>query len=291
MSVPIAVEAPAKLNLSLSVLRRRPDGFHELSSVFVLLELADRLLLMPGCAGLRVETADGRRPAGDELPPGPENLAWRGLLAGLQGEPDLTCLTLEKRVPIAAGLGGGSSDAGAAWRLGRRWRGVDERPDVAEVAALAAIGADVPFFASAVAAAHVTGIGERVTRLPVPPPREVLLVHPPFSLATGAVFTELREADWTARPVEPDPARAGHNDLLAAACRLRPELDEARRLVTAAGLEPHLTGSGPTLFALPEDEERATAVAARLELGGLRVTRTRTRATPATIEVIGEEEA
>lgn len=109
---PLRLAAPAKLNLSLRVVGRREDGIHELDGVMLLLELADRLLLLPGCSGLRVTDGDGEPVPG--LPVrGAENLAWLGLGAGLDGAPDeaLVCLTLEKRVPVAAGLGGGSSDA------------------------------------------------------------------------------------------------------------------------------------------------------------------------------------
>ena len=82
---PLRLEAPAKLNLGLTVTGRRANGFHTLRSELVLLELADRLLLMPGCSGLRVEAAPE-----EEVPRSPaENLAWRGLLAGMEGEPQL----------------------------------------------------------------------------------------------------------------------------------------------------------------------------------------------------------
>jgi 4-diphosphocytidyl-2-C-methyl-D-erythritol kinase len=219
VSVPLRLEAPAKLNLSLRVVGRRSDGLHELDSHFVLLELADRLLLLPGCSGLRVE---GEGVA--DLPLGPENLAWQGLAAGLGGPPDLACLTLEKRIPAAAGLAGGSSDAAAAWRLGRAWVGADERPTAEDVAALAAIGADVPFFVSGVAEARVTGIGETIAALE-PTAREVVLVHPPFGLSTRDVFAELRPDEWGRQ----------ENDLLAPARRLRPELDDLFELVTTGG--------------------------------------------------------
>jgi 4-diphosphocytidyl-2-C-methyl-D-erythritol kinase len=283
---PLALEAPAKLNLSLAVLGRRPDGYHELASVFVLLELADRLLLMPGCSGLRVEAA------GDEDVPydPPRNLAWRGLVAGLGDEPDLACLTLEKRIPAGAGLGGGSSDAAAGWRLGRRWIGADEVADSDQLNGLAAIGADVPFFATALPAAFVSGVGERIEPLASPArPRDVLLVHPPFALSTAEVFAALRPDDWSASP----PSAAivpGTNDLLDAARRLRPELDDIIEAVSAAGVEPHLTGSGPTFFAVGDEPERLDAAAARLHSRGLRTTRTRTRRRAASIEAIEEEE-
>ena len=189
----LRLEAPAKLNLSLSVVGRRADGIHLLDSELVLLELADRLLLMPGCSGLRVE-GEGA----DSLPLGAENLAWRGLRAGLGGEPELACLALEKRIPASAGLGGGSSDAAAAWRLGRRWRGL---PDDADAARARGAGGDRrrrPVLRRARPAARVTGIGERIEPLP-PERRHVVLAHPPFGLSTAAVFAELRPDEWGAR--------------------------------------------------------------------------------------------
>jgi 4-diphosphocytidyl-2-C-methyl-D-erythritol kinase len=272
---PLTLEAPAKLNLSLRVVGRRGDGLHELDSHFVLLELADRLLLLPGCSGLRVE---GEGVA--DLPLGADNLAWQGLAAGLGGPPDLACLTLEKRIPAAAGLAGGSSDAAAAWRLGRRWVGADERPTAADLATLAAIGADVPFFTSGAAEARVTGIGETIEPLE-PMPREVVLVHPPYGLSTRDVFAELRPDEW---------GRA-ENDLLAPALRLRPELGDLIATIGAAGGEPRLTGSGSTLFHLADDPEAAAALAGRLTSAGLRVTHTRTRQEPATIHAIEEDPA
>jgi 4-diphosphocytidyl-2-C-methyl-D-erythritol kinase len=269
----LRLAAPAKLNLSLAVTGRREDGMHLLVTEMVLLELADRLRLMPGCSGLRL---DGETEA---VPPGPDNLAWRGLLAGMAGIPELACLSLEKRIPAAAGLGGGSSDAAAAWRLGRRWQGLPEEVDVRALVDLVRIGADVPFFAARVAAARVTGIGEVVAAAapPMSTPH-VVLAHPPFSLATVAVFAELRPDEWSVEP------RPGANDLLAPARRLRPELDDVFRLVTGAGGEPYLTGSGPTVYMLTDDPERATAVAGRLARAGLRTTQTRIRSEPASIE-------
>jgi 4-diphosphocytidyl-2-C-methyl-D-erythritol kinase len=281
---PLRLEAPGKLNLSLSVTGRRPDGYHTLVTDLVLLELADNLLLMPGCSGLRVETLPG-----DDVPRTPAgNLAWRGLVAGLSGEPDLACLALEKRIPSAAGLGGGSSDAAAGWRLARRSKGEpDTAEDPATLVALSRIGADVPFFAAGAVAARVGGIGEEVVAIQPPTDGdEVVLVHPPFSLSTAAVFAELRPDEWSG-------ASGGEgNDLLAPARRLRRELDDVMRLVLGAGGEPRLTGSGPTVFVRGDDPERADALAARLGRAGLRTTRTRLRREPARIEaVIDEEEA
>jgi 4-diphosphocytidyl-2-C-methyl-D-erythritol kinase len=269
----LSLEAPAKLNLSLAVMGRRDDGMHLLVTDMVLLDLADRLLLQPGPSGLRI---DGDT---EGVPPGVDNLAWRGLLAGMETAPELACLVLEKRLPIAAGLGGGSSDAAAAWRLGRRWRGLSEAGDPDVVARLAQIGADVPFFAAGVPAARVTGIGERVAPIAASESTpHVVVAHPPFSLSTAAVFAELRPGEWSGEP------RPGANDLLAPARRLRPELDDVFRLMAGAGGEPRLTGSGPTVYFLTDDPERAASVTARLVRAGLRATQTRLRPEAASIE-------
>lgn len=273
MSVPLRLDAPAKLNLDLRVVSRRADGFHELESTFVLLDLADRLLLMPGCSGLRLEGGDGA-----DLPVDATNLAWRGLEAGLGGPPDLACLSLKKAIPVAAGLGGGSSDAAAAWRLGRAWRGLTDVPTADHLATLATIGADVPFFAACAAAARVSGIGEGIEPIE-PTARAVVLVHPPFALRTADVFAALRPDEWG----------VAANDLEGPARRLRPELDDVFARVRARGGNPRMTGSGPTLFVLDDDPERADALAATLAADGLRVTRTDTRTAPTRIERIDDQ--
>lgn len=275
-STPLSLEAPAKLNLSLRVVGRRSDGFHLLETEMVLLELADRLLLLPGATGLRVEAMPG-----DEVPVDATNLAWRGLVAGLGSRPELACLALEKRIPAAAGLGGGSSDAAAAWRLGRRARGAAGTATPQELASLALLGADVPFFAAGVAAAVMTGIGEVVTPLEPPAQDHAVLVVPGFRLSTAEVFGELGPGDLAAD-------RSGGNDLLAPALRLRPELGELMHQVEAAGGEPRLTGSGSTTFALTDDPERASAIAARLRATGVAVILTRLRREAAEIVALDE---
>jgi 4-diphosphocytidyl-2-C-methyl-D-erythritol kinase len=274
MIVPLRLEAPAKLNLSLRVVGRRDDGHHLLDSEFVLLELADRLLLLPGCSGLRIEGEAAR-----DLPLDDSNLAWRGLVAGLDAEPELACLAVEKRIPVGGGLGGGSSDAAAAWRLGRAWRGASERPDRSELDALSRIGADVPFFASGLPAARVGGIGELVEPIE-PEARDVVLLHPSFGVSTRAVFAELRPEEWG----------SAENDLLAPASRLQPELESMMSTMRRAGGEARLTGSGSTIFALTDDPERAAAVGTSLQTAGLSVTITRTRTTGSRIERIDDDE-
>ena len=169
----------------------------------------------------------------------------------------------------------------------------DDPPTADDLVALRAIGADIPFFATRLALARVRGIGERVdlggrAEAAGPPgspgpPAEVVLVHPPFGLRTGAVFAELRRDEWSG-PVTGAELAPGHNDLEAAARRLRPELNDVFRLMAGAGGAPHLTGSGPTIFALTDDPERADGIGARLRRAGLTTTRTRLRPEPASIE-------
>lgn len=272
LNAPLRLDAPAKLNLSLRVVGRRDDGFHLLESRMVLLELADRLLLLPGSSGLRLDGEAAGLPVGDE------NLAWRGLLAGLDGTPDVACLALEKRIPVASGLGGGSSDAAAAWRLGRTWRGLSEEATATELDGLSGIGADVPFFAARLAAALVGGIGERIEPSAASE-RHVILVDPGFGLSTAAVFAELTADDWG----------RSENDLLAPALRLRPELNDILGLVGRTGVTPRMTGSGPTIFALTDDPQHAASVVEWLIGAGVRATITRTRTSAASIEAIEEE--
>ncbi|MGI8871770.1 MAG: 4-(cytidine 5'-diphospho)-2-C-methyl-D-erythritol kinase [Candidatus Limnocylindria bacterium] len=292
----LELEAPAKLNLSLSVTGRR-GGYHELTGVWVLLELADRLLLSAGATGLRVGG-----PAANGVPADRDaNLAWRGLVAGLGAEPSLAWLALDKRVPAAAGLGGGSSDAAAAWRLGRAWSGGTDAPaTTGELAALARLGADVPFFAAQTAVARVSGIGERVAALDAPGrPLEVVLLNPGFGLSTAEVFAELRPDDWSQADRGPrtdaPQLTPGSNDLLAAARRLRPGLDDLMRITRAAGGDPRLTGSGPTIYSVTDDPERAAALAAqlaeRLPTAEVRISLTRTRLQAASIRATHQEEA
>jgi 4-diphosphocytidyl-2C-methyl-D-erythritol kinase len=127
----------------------------------------------------------------------------------------------------------------------------------------------------------VSGIGERVEPLAAPAATGVVLVHPDFRLSTGEVFAELRAADLAAD-------RPGGNDLLAPALRLRPGLADVMRRMARAGVEPRLTGSGPTLFGLLDDPERATATIARLRAAGLSVTETRLRPAAARIVELGD---
>jgi 4-diphosphocytidyl-2-C-methyl-D-erythritol kinase len=261
------IRAPAKLNLCLFLGPPRPDGLHELCSLFEPLALADAI--------------DVREAERDEVlceGVGGENLAARALSAlrgqGWQRAP--LRIEIEKRIPLAAGLGGGSADAAAVLRLAAG--------EVAELERLAAgIGADVPSQLLP-SLALVRGAGERVARLPEPQPHAVVLLPGGGGLATGEVFAEAdrlglgRSADELDALAERLLTAAGAgasplayasllaNDLEPAARALRPEIGEALEDLRAAGA-PHalLTGSGPTAFGLFQDIAAARAAAARLE--------------------------
>lgn len=197
--------APAKLNLGLRVVGRRPDGFHALDSLFAHLDLADGLdAALAPVAGPAADDRLERRASGDawldgrELPLGPDNLVLRAFAAvrnALAGELSPVHAVLAKRVPWGAGLGGGSADAAAALRAAARLA-----PEPFDAAPLAeALGSDVPFCLTQVPVARVGGRGEEVAPLALPP-RTVVLVHPGVPVAAADAYRW-----WAAAPVDVAP--------------------------------------------------------------------------------------
>jgi 4-diphosphocytidyl-2-C-methyl-D-erythritol kinase len=265
------IHAPAKLNLCLYLGPRRGDGLHELCSLFEPLALADS-----------IEVGEAERDevlcAGVEG----ENLAARALAAlraaGWEHPP--LRIEIEKRIPVAAGLGGGSADAAAVLRLARETgEGGAWEPDLAGIAA--GLGADVPSQLEP-ALALVRGAGERVERLPNPEPHAVVLLPGGGGLSTAAVFAEadrlglgreaaeleelaarLREAAGAGASPLAYPEGLLVNDLEPAARSLRPDIGDALDALRAAGAPlALLTGSGPTAFGLFGDLESARVAAA-----------------------------
>lgn len=278
MSRRVVVRAPAKINLTLEVVARRPDGYHELRSVFATVDLFDRV-----AAGLAKRLEVAIRPPLDAA--GGEDLVSRAArsLASVSGREPRAHVLVEKRIPAAAGLGGGSSDASATLRaLASLWR-----TGPADLVALAAtIGSDVPFFASGARFAEVAGRGERVRPLAAPAAELwIALVVPRARLATASVFAALTEAerrgdgaataalaDAFDRGVADPAALRAHarNDLTSAAERLCPWIVEARAAAAAKGIALELTGSGPALFAIADDRADALRIARILRRAGLR---------------------
>ncbi|HEV2249062.1 MAG TPA: 4-(cytidine 5'-diphospho)-2-C-methyl-D-erythritol kinase [Candidatus Limnocylindria bacterium] len=275
MSRTARLAAPAKVNLTLEVIGERADGYHELRSVFATLELADRVRVSAsGALDVAVRPDPGAAP-GTEL-------AARAVaaLAAAAGRPAKAHVRVAKRIPVAAGLGGGSSDAGAVLRgLARVWR---TEVDIGTVGA--AVGSDVPFFASGAAFALVEGRGERVRALPAPPePLWIVLVRVRARVATADVFRALRAEEWgdgrrssalaaafADGSVDPATIRShSGNDLLAAASRVCRDIGEARLLAGSKGVTLLLSGSGPSLFAVADSRRDALRLARILRGQGL----------------------
>ena len=276
MSRAVVVMAPAKVNLTLEVLGRRPDGYHELASIFATVDLRDRVRVAPWRAlDVRIAPAVGA-PAGDDL----TSRAVRAL-AEASARPAFAHVRVRKRIPVASGLGGGSSDAGAVLRgLARAWRldGVDLAPIAAQV------GSDVPFFVSGAAYALVRGRGELVEELPAPDPIWIALVQLPQHVSTAEVFAAHRakpsSGDRTAKLAKALRDRkvtvalireAIQNDLRDAAERVAPAIAEARNTAAGIGIDLAVSGSGPSLFTLGDDRAHAIGIARRLRREGLRV--------------------
>jgi 4-diphosphocytidyl-2-C-methyl-D-erythritol kinase len=268
------VHAPAKLNLCLFLGPRREDGLHELCSLFEPLALADS-----------IEVAESD--SDEVLCPGVEgeNLAARALAAlrehGWRGPP--LRIEIEKRVPVAAGLGGGSADAAAVLRLARGSAGgfPNAIPDLAAIAA--ELGADVPSQLDP-ALALVQGAGERVERLPTPSPHVALLLPAGGGLNTGAVFAAADRLGLGRREEELDELAARlrraagsgsspleyrellANDLEPAAISLRPDIGDALDALRGAGAPlAFMSGSGPTAVGLFAGLAEAKDAAARID--------------------------
>ena len=260
----LAESAPAKINLFLRVVGRRPDGYHELDSIFVPVSLCDRVRIEMRPSRITSITVRCDR---DDLPAGDRNLAWRAAAAftaefGIAAE---ILIDLRKRIPVGAGLGGGSSDAGAVLRMMAALCHVAQPDRLASVAA--AIGADVPFFLNP-RAARVRGIGERITPLKSMPNLDLVIGLPPFEMSTAEVFRELRAEEWSG----PAPAqdleaiafgRIGRetlvNDLERAAIRRCPAIAELKAILQNVGaIAAAMTGSGSAVFAIFPDAAAAS---------------------------------
>jgi 4-diphosphocytidyl-2-C-methyl-D-erythritol kinase len=262
----LIVSAPAKLNLCLYLGPRRDDGLHELCSLIQALTLSDRIVIGDGAVDEVVcPEVEGPNLVALAL----ERLRDRGW-----SRPPLR-VEIEKRIPTAAGLGGGSADAAAVLRLAR-----DEVAGTVELAA--ELGADVPAQLDP-GTALIRGAGERVEALPEPDGYGVVLVPAPQGLGTAEVYAEAdrlglgrspSELDSIAERLRDAAAGAGsplsyvelvHNDLQPAALSLRPGIAEAIEALEAAGAARALvTGSGPTAFGLFPDVAAADRAAAAL---------------------------
>jgi 4-diphosphocytidyl-2-C-methyl-D-erythritol kinase len=263
-----ADRARAKVNLTLHVLGRRSDGYHELDSLVAFADIGDVLEVDTG--GERGLAIDGPFAARIEG----ENLIERAVALALAAWPGARSgrFRLTKNLPVAAGLGGGSADAAAALRLlSHANAGLAGEPDWPTLARQ--LGADVPVCLAS-RLSHMGGIGERVTVLPPGEPLPAVLVNPMVPLSTAEVFRALRAGavsweraatSYSRRDAGLRAILAGRNDLEAPAVRLCPVIAEVLDELRASGaLVARLSGSGPTCFGLFEDEARAGRAARRI---------------------------
>ncbi|MFO0995617.1 MAG: 4-(cytidine 5'-diphospho)-2-C-methyl-D-erythritol kinase [Alphaproteobacteria bacterium] len=275
----LRASAPAKLNLYLHVTGRRADGYHLLDSLVAFAGIADTVEVAPS-RDLALEI-DGPFASALGAESATDNIVMRAArrLASAAGIDAKAAIRLTKRLPVAAGIGGGSSDAAAVLRLLRRLWAIDLPQAVMDALALE-LGADVPVCGFA-RAAFVGGIGEEIVAAPALPPAAVLLVNPLRPLPTNAVFA-LRRGDYSAPgrfSESPRDAKAlasilreRRNDLTAAASDRMPEI---AAIIAAIGrtdgcLLARMSGSGATCFGLfaTMDEAQAAAVAAKSDHSG-----------------------
>lgn len=257
------IECHAKVNLTLDVLGRRPDGYHEIRSVMVPVSLHDRLVLEPAEEEIVLES---RPPATDRLE---ENLAYRAaaLLREATGCSRGAVIRLQKTIPVAAGLAGGSTDAaGVLTGLNRLWGTGLSDGELADLAIR--LGSDVPFFIWS-RPARVEGIGERVTPLPVAGPLWMVVATPDVPKSTGQVYRWFDElADVGPRPdagaMEAALARGDAAAVGRALCNVfeqvmlprHPEIARLKEAMLAAGaLGAVMSGAGPSVLGVVPDRE------------------------------------
>lgn len=245
------VPAPAKLNLFLHITGRRPDGYHLLQSVFMLIDWCDTLHFERRADGV-ISREDINGPA---LPPDDLCVRAARALQAATGCKEGAHIGLCKSIPAQAGMGGGSSDAATTLlALNRLWQ-LGLKREQLEMIGLA-IGADVPFFLRG-KNSWVEGVGERITPLELPPASFVVL-KPPGGLETKAIFSDpgLKRDSKPAilSGFAANPWGFGHNNLQPVAERLCPLIVEGLKHLDAYGLKGKMTGSGSALFARLSDK-------------------------------------
>lgn len=275
------------MNLVLEVLGKRDDGYHELSTVLQAVDLFDRLVLEEDKA-LALRTSD------PELPTDEANLVVRAarLLREAAGVSRGARITLEKQIPVAAGLGGGSSDAAATlWGLNRLWGLGWGRERLAGLAAQ--LGMDVPFFLRG-GRALATGRGERLRALPPAPALSLVLVKPNFPLSTREVYGRVppgwrddgkRTGTLVRALASRDSSRVAtslYNALEAVVEPAYPEIARIKRALLGAGaLGSVMSGSGPTVLGLARSPDHARQLRGRVTTASWSCWAVRTLAEPA----------
>jgi 4-diphosphocytidyl-2-C-methyl-D-erythritol kinase len=252
----ISTPAPAKINLFLRVTGRRADGYHELDSLLVPITLCDRVAIAIRSATLPSISLRCDTPG---LGPDDENLAVRAARA-FMAEFAIAAdarIDLRKAIPAGAGLGGGSSDAGAILRMMAQLYDIDDRDRLASIAVK--LGADVPFFLDP-APARVRGIGELIEQLDHFTPLEIVIAVPPVTVPTAEVFKHLPRAAWSgpASSAAVDAITSGRidpdhliNDLAGVAKARWPVIAELKTTLAQTGaIAAAMSGSGGAVFGI-----------------------------------------
>jgi 4-diphosphocytidyl-2-C-methyl-D-erythritol kinase len=270
----LTLRSPAKINLCLSVLGKRPDGYHDVEMLMQMVGLCDEVTVALAPGGISVICDAGSVPSGEG------NTAWKAAaeILRISGKNSGLTIAIKKNIPVAAGLGGGSGNAAAVLAAANRLLGAGLNADrLSEIGAR--IGMDVPFFLSG-PTALARGRGEIVTSLPPLPSFWVLLANPGFETSTAWVYKNVnlrltKKVDCnkiarltTARNI----AAELHNDLETVTKAAHPVIGEIEEALIAQGaLGVRMSGSGPTVFGVFETEAVCRAAAQSLSRKGWRL--------------------
>ncbi len=253
-------KAPAKINLLLRVLRKRPDGYHDLASVMQQISIYDELEYTLQQEGITLHCP------GTDLPTNEQNLIYRAAqtIFNHTGYRNGVEIVLNKSIPSAAGLGGGSSDAATTLMTLNDLCSLGlSKTELIKLGAK--LGADVPFFIFG-RSAFATGIGDKLQTLPDLPQINMVLINPTFPLSTKTVYENLNLALTKKKNnysiprfyALGDVIRELHNDLEAVSLKMHPELNDLKQMLMKEGaLGALMSGSGPTLFGIFADEKSA----------------------------------
>ena len=269
----ITLRSPAKINLRLSVLGTRPDGYHEVEMLMQMIGLYDEITVSLGGEGIHVSCDSASVPSGER------NIAWKAAHEMLQASRRKAGITIaiKKNIPVAAGLGGGSGNAAAVLTAVNKLLGVNfDKQRLAEIGTR--LGMDVPFYFYG-PTAFARGRGEILTSLAPVPRFWVLLANPGLEVSTAWVYKNLnlrltKKVDCTkiARLTVRNIAEGLHNDLEAVTASAHPVISRIKEvLLSQNALGALMSGSGPTVFGIFETESACRTAAANLGDEGWRL--------------------
>jgi 4-diphosphocytidyl-2-C-methyl-D-erythritol kinase len=260
----------AKVNLALHILGRRADGYHLLDSIVVFADIADQITVSSAATANFTVTG----PFAADLVAEPANsvlqaeMKIRSLAMTYGIELPAFAITLDKHLPIASGIGGGSADAAATLRAILRRVQNPPAKFLQEIEKIAlSLGADVPVCLRQ-DACRMQGVGEIITAVKPPLPGIILLINPGVPLPTKSVFSAMKSDDYMGKPeLDPSVPARWRNDMKAAAIQLVPEIGAVLAAISSesAFIISNMSGSGATCFGLADDPDAARAAAARIQ--------------------------